>query len=105
VTRDPATIRQLKEQSGKDLWLWGSSKLMHSMMDAGVVDEIRMLVCPVSRGKGTHIFEDRQDLKLVEATAFENGVVTRNLSRSLRQHWSHSLCRRPPSPQQRLGAG
>jgi hypothetical protein len=29
----------------------------------------------VSRGKGTRIFEDRQDLKPVEATAFENGVV------------------------------
>ena len=76
VTRDPAaTIRELKEQSGKDIWLWGSLKLMHSLLDAGVVDEVRMLVCPASRGKGTRIFEDRQDLKLVEATAFENGVV------------------------------
>jgi hypothetical protein len=47
VTRDPAaTIRELKEQSGKDIWLWGSLKLMHSLLDAGVVDEVRMLVCP-----------------------------------------------------------
>jgi dihydrofolate reductase len=65
VTRDPAvTIRELKEQSGKDIWLWGSLKLMHSLLDAGVVDEVRMLVCPASRGKGTHVFEDSQDLKL-----------------------------------------
>jgi dihydrofolate reductase len=76
VTRDPAvTIRELKEQSGKDIWLWGSLKLMHSLLDAGVVDEVRMLVCPASRGKGTHVFEDSQDLKLVEATGFENGVA------------------------------
>ena len=76
VTRDPAaTIRELKEQSGKDLWLWGSLKLMHSLLDAGDVDEVRMLVCPASRGKGTRIFEDRHDLKPVEATAFENSVV------------------------------
>ena len=34
-----------------------------------------MLVCPASRGKGTRIFEDSQDLKLVEGTPFENGVV------------------------------
>jgi dihydrofolate reductase len=41
VTRDPAaTIRELKEQSGKDIWLWGSLKLMHSLLDAGVVDEV-----------------------------------------------------------------
>jgi dihydrofolate reductase len=76
VTRDPAaTIRELKEHSGKDIWLWGSLKLMHSMLDAGLVDEVRMLVCPASRGKGTRIFEDSQDLKLVEATAFENGLA------------------------------
>jgi dihydrofolate reductase len=76
VTRDPAaTIRELKEQSGKDIWLRGSLKLMQSLMDAGVVDEVRMLVCPVSRGKGTRIFEDRQDLLLLEATSFENGVA------------------------------
>jgi dihydrofolate reductase len=76
VTRDPVvTIRQLKEQSGKDIWLWGSLTLMHSLLGEGVVDEVRMLVCPASRGRGTRIFEDRRDLTLVEGTAFENGVV------------------------------
>ena len=76
MTRDPAaTIRELKEQSGKDIWLWGSLKLMHFLLDAGVVDEVRMLVCPASRGKGTRVFEDRQDLKLVEASGFGNGLV------------------------------
>jgi hypothetical protein len=34
-----------------------------------------MLICPASRGKGTRIFENSQDLKPVEATLFENGVV------------------------------
>jgi dihydrofolate reductase len=76
VTADPvATIRELKEQSGKDIWLWGSLKLMHSLLDAGVIDEVRMLVCPASRGKGTRVFEDSRDLKLVEATSFENGLA------------------------------
>ncbi|WP_242676104.1 dihydrofolate reductase family protein [Streptosporangium minutum] len=76
MTRDPAaTIRELKEQSGNDIWLWGSLKLMHSLLDAGVVDEITLLVCPALRRRGTRIFEDRQDLKLIEATSFESGVV------------------------------
>jgi hypothetical protein len=48
---------------------------MHSVLDAGAVDEVRMLVCPATRGKGTRIFEDSQDLNLVEATAFANGVA------------------------------
>ncbi|HMJ74384.1 MAG TPA: dihydrofolate reductase family protein [Iamia sp.] len=76
VTGDPvATIRELKEQGGKDIWLWGSLTLMRSLLEAGVVDEVRMLVCPATRGRGTHLFEDAHDLKVVEATAFENGVV------------------------------
>ena len=76
VTRDPAaTIRELKEQPGKDLWLWGSLTLMQSLMETGVIDEVRMLVCPTSRGTGTRIFTDRHDLRLLEATAFENGVA------------------------------
>jgi dihydrofolate reductase len=76
VTRDPAaTIRELKEHSGKDIWLWGSLTLMHSLLDAGLVDEVRMLVSPATRGKGTRLFEDSQDLKLIEATGFDNGVA------------------------------
>ncbi|MFC0622857.1 dihydrofolate reductase family protein [Kribbella deserti] len=76
VTPDPvATIGELKQQAGKDLWLWGSLSLMRSLVDAGVVDEVRMLVCPAARGKGTRLFEDRRNLKLVEATPFQNGVV------------------------------
>ncbi|MFI6316602.1 dihydrofolate reductase family protein [Nonomuraea sp. NPDC050556] len=76
VTRDPAaTVRSLKEQDGKDIWLWGSLTLMHSLMAEGVVDEITLLVCPASRGTGRRVFEDRQDLQLIEATGFENGVT------------------------------
>jgi dihydrofolate reductase len=76
VTRDPAaTVGELKEQSGKDPWLWGSLTLMRSLLDAGVVDEVQMRVCPTTRGKGTRLFEDRRDLRLLEATPFENGVV------------------------------
>lgn len=76
VTRDPAaTIRKLKEQGGRHIWLWGSLSLMHSLLDAGVIDEVRMLVCPTTRGAGTRIFENRHDLKPAEATLFENRVV------------------------------
>jgi dihydrofolate reductase len=76
VTRDPvATIKELKEQPGKDLWLWGSLKLMFSLQDAAVIDEVRMLVCPSSRGEGTRLFADRRDLTLLEATGFDNGVA------------------------------
>ncbi len=76
MTRDPAaTVRELKEQSGKDIWLWGSLELMRSLLEAGVVDEVRMLVCPASRGKGTRLFDDRRSLTLADATPFDNSVL------------------------------
>lgn len=76
VTRDPvATVRELKGQPGKDIWLWGSLTLMRSLFDSGVVDEVQLRVCPTTRGRGTRVFEDRQDLALLEATGFDNGVV------------------------------
>ncbi|MEX3106113.1 dihydrofolate reductase family protein [Streptomyces sp. ST1015] len=76
VTRDPAgTVRELKQRSGKDIWLWGSLTLMDSLLKAGLVDEVTLLVCPVSRGRGRRVFEDRQNLKLIEATSFDNGIA------------------------------
>lgn len=53
----------------------GSLTLMGSLLDAGVVDEVRMLVCPVTRGAGRRFFENRHELELVEATAFAGGLA------------------------------
>jgi dihydrofolate reductase len=76
VTRDPvATVEALKQHGGKDIWLWGSLRLMHSLMEAGAVDEVRMLISPASRGKGRGMFEGSHDLTLLEATGFHNGVA------------------------------
>ncbi|HEY5750086.1 MAG TPA: dihydrofolate reductase family protein [Chryseolinea sp.] len=76
ITADPvATVRELKKQEGKDIWLWGSLTLMQSMFEAGVVDEVYLRVCPTTRGRGARMFEDRYDMRLLEAQAFESGVV------------------------------
>lgn len=76
VTPEPTvTIRELKQQDGKDLWLWGSLTLMQSLFDAGLVDEVRVLVCPSTRGAGRRFFQDQHDLSLVESTGFDNGIV------------------------------
>lgn len=76
VTADPvATLKELKEQDGKDIWLWGSLTLMKSLFEADIVDEVQMRVCPTTRGKGVHLFTDQRDLTLLEATPFDNGIV------------------------------
>ncbi|ALG08383.1 dihydrofolate reductase family protein [Kibdelosporangium phytohabitans] len=76
VTRDPvATVQELKQQDGKDILLWGSLRLMRHMLAADMVDEVQMRICPAARGKGTRVFEDRHDLRLIEGASFGNGVV------------------------------
>ncbi|MBQ1442875.1 MAG: dihydrofolate reductase family protein [Renibacterium sp.] len=76
VLRDPGgIIRKLKAQPGKDLWIWGSLQLMRSMFESGLIDEVRLLLCPVSRGAGLRVFDGSQDLTLLEAAGFDNGVT------------------------------
>lgn len=76
ITADPAaTVRELKQQDGRDIMLLGSLTLMRAMFDADLVDEVYMRIVPVTRGKGTRLFADRRNLHLLEARAFENGIV------------------------------
>lgn len=76
VTGDPiATMRELKQQPGKDIVLWSSLSLMQGLLNANLVDEIQLRVCPTTRGKGSHLFKDQRDMKLIETTPFKNGVV------------------------------
>ena len=55
--------------------LWGSLTLMQAMFDADVVDEVYMRIVPASRGKGTRLFADQRELRLVETRPFDNGIV------------------------------
>jgi riboflavin biosynthesis pyrimidine reductase len=48
---------------------------MRSLLAAGLVDEIRLLVCPVTRGTGTRVFDAAHTLEVVEATAYPNGLA------------------------------
>lgn len=76
MLRDPdGTIRKLKAQPGKDLWIWGSLQLMRSMFESGLIDEVRLLLCPTSRGAGLRVFDGSQDSTLLEAAGFDNGVT------------------------------
>jgi dihydrofolate reductase len=76
ITPEPAAIiRELKQQDGKNLWLWGSLTLMQSLFDDGLVDEVRLLVCPTTRGVGRRFFHDRRDLSLLQATGYDNEIV------------------------------
>ena len=62
-------ITALKEQPGKDLCILGSSDLAVSFLEAGLLDEIRILLNPIVLGAGKPLFkgiQNRLKLKLLE---------------------------------------
>ena len=80
VQGDAATaITELKQQPGtKDLAIFGSPKLTASLLGAGVVDEVRVMVHPILLGGGVSLFtglEDRVKLRHGRTTTFSSGNV------------------------------
>ncbi|MBD2701225.1 dihydrofolate reductase family protein [Spirosoma sp. BT702] len=72
------TIRSLKEQSGKDMVLWGSISLAQSLMKAGLIDEYHLRVCPVVLGEGKALFPNSfslPQLKHVATKTYKAGLV------------------------------
>jgi dihydrofolate reductase len=56
-SEDPArTVAQLKRQSGKDMVIWGSISLGQSLMQAGLIDQLQLIMCPVVLGRGKPLF-------------------------------------------------
>jgi dihydrofolate reductase len=45
-------VRDLKAQSGKDIWLFGGSGLFRSFFDSGLIDRVEVAVLPVLLGAG-----------------------------------------------------
>jgi dihydrofolate reductase len=46
----------LKRQPGKDIYLMGGAGITASLIDAGLVDELRLIVYPLIAGEGKSLF-------------------------------------------------
>lgn len=78
---------RIKQQSGKDIWLYGGAVLSNAMLRAGLVDELWLSVHPILLNNGKRLFEgntDRIELKLLESKTYDTGLV------SLRYSIKHS---------------
>ncbi|WP_067498211.1 dihydrofolate reductase family protein [Actinoplanes sp. TFC3] len=73
---DPEAVRALKESADRDLSIGGPALAVHALR-AGLVDEIRMWVAPVSLGGGKPLLPVglRLELSLLEERRFANGTV------------------------------
>jgi dihydrofolate reductase len=72
-----AEIRKLKQQPGQNILQFGCGELTYTMVEAGLVDELRFLIYPVTVGSGGRIFEQiaKTPMTLLSSQAFATGVV------------------------------
>ena len=78
IVRDVEEIRQMKRQPGKDMHAVGGATLVSSLLNAGLVDELRLVVQPVILGAGKALFKDVQErhtLKLLGTKTLTAGGV------------------------------
>lgn len=70
-------VRKLKEQPGKNIYVDGSSVLVHALAEHDLVDEYNLIVFPILLGSGKKVFPDgfHAGLKLIETKTFHSGVV------------------------------
>ena len=70
-------VRELKQQSGKDIFV-GSRSLIMQLMNLNLIDEYQLCIQPVVAGKGSQLFDnvkERAILKLTKTKNFANGAI------------------------------
>jgi dihydrofolate reductase len=71
-------VASLKEQDGPELQVHGSSNLIQTLLEHGLVDELRVWIFPVVLGTGKRLFGDGTipaGLELVDSKTSSTGVV------------------------------
>ena len=87
IVREVDEVRTMKQQPGKDIYAVGGATLVSSLINFGLIDELRLAVHPVVLGQGKALFKDvkdRQALNLVEVKAQEGRPDRADLHHALR---------------------
>lgn len=80
-----AKIKSLKMQDGPVLQVWGSGKLVQTLLEADLVDELRLRIFPVTLGAGKRLFAEGTipaTFELIDSQALPSGVILANYKRS-----------------------
>jgi dihydrofolate reductase len=72
-------IKNIKNEKGKDIWLFGGAELTKSLINENLVDELWLSIHPVILGGGKPLFQnikERKNLKLKEHKIYSTGLVS-----------------------------
>jgi dihydrofolate reductase len=73
-----AAVEALKQEDGGDLHVIGSTELVRTLIEHGLVDEFRLMIDPVVLGGGKRIFRDDgllRPLRLVDGQVTSTGAI------------------------------
>jgi dihydrofolate reductase len=73
-----AEVASLKQQPGKDIFIFGSANLCATLMPHGLIDEYRLCVAPIVLGNGNPLFKPsphKMKMNLLEARPLTSGGV------------------------------
>lgn len=71
-----ASVKALKADKGRDVFVFGSAELLSTLLAADLVDEYRICLAPVVLGKGNPLFKPdspRRDMTLMESRPLKSG--------------------------------
>ena len=78
-------IRKLKQSEGKDIQVWGSSQLVHLLLQHDMVDELRLKIHPLLLGRGKKLFDNNATpaaFELAENKVTSKGVMIATYKRN-----------------------
>jgi dihydrofolate reductase len=78
-------VKELKRSEGSDIQVWGSGKLVQSLLKNDLVDELWLKIYPVILGTGKKLFTDGSipaAFTLTESVTTPTGVVMVNYKRA-----------------------
>ena len=78
-------IKNLKNSDGSDLKVWGSSEVVQLLLGNDLVDELRLIIYPLTLGKGKKIFDSAAipaAFKITESMISPSGIIFANYVRA-----------------------
>lgn len=80
-----ADIKKLKNSEGPDIQVWGSSKVIQTLLEHDLVDELSLKIFPLTLGNGKKLFDNGTipaAFTLTESTVTPSGVILANFKRA-----------------------
>ena len=74
-------VNEIKKESGKDIYMFGSGDLCQSLMRSKLIDEFLLMVHPLTLGEGKQLFRQnglQQELELAKSHLTKSGILVLN---------------------------